>query len=997
MNNLIKKQYFVKSLVAAGIAIAITPSYSAIAQDEVKDIEIISVTGMRSSIQESTRLKRDASGVVDAISAEDIGKFPDTNLAESLQRITGVSIDRENGEGARVTIRGFGPSFNLVTLNGRSMPTAAGGGSSASSGEGRSFDFGNLASESVKSVEVYKTGKANVSSGGIGGTININTLKPLDHEGTKFSFGAKAVHDTTNRVGDDVTPELSGLFSWTNDESTFGMSLTASHQVRHNGTVGAYVTDWRTSVWDGTVPNTPQSAADGAPIVLNNAPEIGQLHALPSDIRYTISDRERTRDNAQLTLQYSPTDKLVATLDYTYSENEYFEARAEHSIWMDSFKTDFTFDDESTATPVIYNEDRRHQQPRDVANALNEYNYINKNESLGINLSYDLTDEFVVTFDAHNSTAKRTPNASYGNSLTTGINAQVAKTQGAVYNDGLPLIVLGFDDCERTNLNCNGILDETDFGTSMLRRFQETHETEITQFRLDGEYELDEGSINFGIERREMESHEIEKTLLEEMGGWGVANPGELQDDFLEPIDYADLFEDYSTQGSWTQGYTGSASVIGAWAANKYDFGFGNIEDESVNRLITEDVTSLYASLNLSGELNSMPYTIVMGLRYERTDTNSTANIAIPTAVRWDSDNDFTVIPGSDNSKVDFAKGGSYSHLLPSFDFSLNVTDDLITRVSYSKTIARPDYGNLSSAVSINSGPTAPTLVGGLPGEASGGNPELVPYESDNLDLSVEWYFDDTSYASIGYYQKIVSNFIGNEPSLQSQYGLRDPSAGPRALQAISELDALGITVTDTTLFSMMAANQLGVDYFSQTEDEFLQAVDIFATAEDPLMMFETNQPVNNEEAKINGFEIAVQHFFGESGFGIQANLTTVNGDVEYDITLDPSESQFSLTGLSDTANLVLMYEKEDWSARLTYNWRDEFLSDTRGQDPVFTEEYQQIDFSVSYTVNDNLSISFDGLNITGENYRKFARSNVQLWNLEESDARYVLGARYTF
>ena len=172
-----------KTKIATSLSLILSASISLplLAQEEAnQDVEVIQVTGFKSSIKESTRLKRDAAGVVDAISAEDIGKFPDTNLAESLQRITGVSIDRSNGEGSKVTVRGFGPDYNMVTLNGRTMPAAslpAGGGTPNS----RAFDFANLASDSVKSVEVYKTGKASIASGGIGATININTARPLDN------------------------------------------------------------------------------------------------------------------------------------------------------------------------------------------------------------------------------------------------------------------------------------------------------------------------------------------------------------------------------------------------------------------------------------------------------------------------------------------------------------------------------------------------------------------------------------------------------------------------------------------------------------------------------------------------------------------------------------------------------------------------------------------------------------------------------------------------
>jgi TonB-dependent receptor len=168
-----KQSSFKRNLLATSISSCIlaTVSAGAIAQDE-KVLEEVLVTGIRASIEASMDMKREATGVVDAISAEDIGKFPDSNLAESLQRITGVSISRSNGEGSQVTVRGFGAQYNMITLNGRMLPGggAEGGGNSI----GRAFDFGNIASEAVRSLEVYKTGKANIATGGIGATVNIN-------------------------------------------------------------------------------------------------------------------------------------------------------------------------------------------------------------------------------------------------------------------------------------------------------------------------------------------------------------------------------------------------------------------------------------------------------------------------------------------------------------------------------------------------------------------------------------------------------------------------------------------------------------------------------------------------------------------------------------------------------------------------------------------------------------------------------------------------------
>ena len=225
-----------------GGAVLINPVF---AQDQsASELDEVVVTGIRGSLKQSMETKRDATGVVDAISAEDIGKFPDTNLAESLQRITGVSIDRVNGEGGAVTVRGFGPGFNLVTLNGRQLPAAHVGTITGNSdnvgaqGTTRSFDFSTLASEGVSGLEVYKTGNAAAPSGGIGATLNIKTIRPLE-SGDRASIGVKAVMDES---GDsDITPEVSGLFSWANDGETFGVSAFASYQDRKSGSRGVNV------------------------------------------------------------------------------------------------------------------------------------------------------------------------------------------------------------------------------------------------------------------------------------------------------------------------------------------------------------------------------------------------------------------------------------------------------------------------------------------------------------------------------------------------------------------------------------------------------------------------------------------------------------------------------------------------------------------------------------------------------------------------------------
>lgn len=190
-----------------------------------------------------------------------------------------------------------------------------------------------------------------------------------------------------------------------------------------------------------------------------------------------------------------------------------------------------------------------------------------------------------------------------------------------------------------------------------------------------------------------------------------------------------------------------------------------------------------------------------------------------------------------------------------------------------------------------------------------------------------------------------------------------------------------------------------GIDYFSLNDEQFEAQFDVLPNSDDPLITFINAKPLNNKSANIYGFELAAQHFFGDTGFGVQANYTTVNGDIGFDNNADPSVTQFALVGLSDTANLIFMYEKDALQARIAYNWRDDFL-DTATQyinEPGYTESFSQIDFSVSYDVTETVTVFVEGINITEENSRRHGRTTAQLWNLEQLGARYAVGVRASF
>ena len=310
-------------------------------------------------------------------------------------------------------------------------------------GSARAFDFSNLASESIRAVEVYKTGKANIATGGIGATLNVKTARPLDTGETVASVGVKAAHDTTNRAGDDITPEVSGIFSHVLDNGKFGVSISASHQQRDSGYTGATVNDWQVDYWDDIA--DANRLWNNTATVVNNAPAQGQLYTRPNDIRYAFSDSERKRDNAQLTLQFRPQDNFSATADYTYAENNLVEHRGEITNWVQTGSNTkiVEFDNNAVKTPSYIKEvydgavdEGYEQQWREQTNTL---------KSVGLNLEYKLSDDWTLALDAHDSNMfSRGTGPRNSGELAVGLGAPIVTSREWFWGADLPLQIHEF-------------------------------------------------------------------------------------------------------------------------------------------------------------------------------------------------------------------------------------------------------------------------------------------------------------------------------------------------------------------------------------------------------------------------------------------------------------------------------------------------------------------------------------------------------------------------
>jgi len=992
-----QKPIFNRTPLAAAVAVALgATAFSpvVVAQDD-EFIEEVVTTGIRGSLMRSMDVKRSATGVVDAISAEDIGKFPDANLAESLQRITGVSIDRQRGEGSQVTVRGFGPEYNLVTINGRQMPTH--------NGVNRSFNFADLASEGVAGVHVYKTGKADVPSGGIGSTINILTPEPLKGEPT-FSLAAKAVADTSSRTGDTVTPEFSGIYLGRFMDDTFGIAITASHQTRNNGVNSAVTSGWYTRPGDDVLPDGSTDVR-----VINDENQINrpqtadESYSIPQNLAYNIAEFESERTNAQLVLQWAPTEDITATVDYIRSEFDLDQTYSDLSAWFSNtaaLSQSSEWTDGPIASPIYYSETNDNN---DFAMGTGADGFKNLNESVGFNVEWWLTDRFSLEFDYHDSSAESGANGPNGTSSLITMASFNKVGQSYLTGYELPIMVL--------NLNSGGEENRPLYRNDMIITgsvfTNEASQMDLEQAKIAGSFEFDdEASIDFGVQTTEVNNRSVLSVV--QLDNWGgIGDPGDISDivvrssienqfDELSGHDHPDLQTEFFTADLADLQAAGEAyyAASGTEYAAVGDCGTGYCAstDWRDDLRTTEETLAAYFQFNWNGQFGDMPANFRMGVRYEETDVSSAALNTTYDGSSWvGAGNELNITEATDadgNVIQSFTDvPGDYDVVLPNVDFDIEPWEDIVLRASYSETITRPNYNDIKGGLS----PDGTQYFPNTRPSASAGNPGLVPIQSRNIDLSFEWYYADGSYLSVGYFEKKVDNFIGTGRGSGTTFEIPNIIGGDLWNRAIAES---GLDPNNYT-----AVGRYILDNYQ--DDPAVDGETIVSVPGDPSIVFDLSRPENQETANVDGFEVNLQHAFGDSGFGFIVNATVVDADVAYDRS-NSLEGQFVLNGLSDSANFIGFYDGEDLQVRLAYNWRDDFIGGV-GQDegtrtnPQFIGAYGQLDLGVTYYLNDNLMFNFNGLNLTNETRHVYSLTRRQVLQAVQTGPRYTLGVRYNF
>ncbi|BBD99899.1 TonB-dependent receptor [Sphingobium amiense] len=927
-----------------------------VAAADASDADIV-VTGIRGSLQRNLDIKRTSSGVVDVISSEDIGKFPDSNVAASLQRLPGVSIQRNGsrGEPQGISVRGFGGDFNETLIDGRRISTASGG---------RSVDFTTVGADFVGQLAVYKTPELSLSSSSIGATLNISYPKPFDKPGTRMAFSASgSVQDEAGKI----VPTVGGLFSTTFADDTMGILVDAIYTRRDTQTNRVFVSGWQGGRYApcqiaGSTAATcsptsdPSSAAWATPTNRQNVVGWYQQQ-YGADQRYTKDERI----DGRIAFQWQPSDDVVLTIDDNYSRQKVTTDIDGFGIWFNQGDLrNVTLDGNGTTTNFI-----QAGSPTDFV-AGTDKNILETNQ-VGVNLKWDATENLTIDADASYSKSRLNPDGQvssenadigYGGLLGTALGVKVT---GDSKNSFPELTTYGpAGDQSRWT-------DQAIIGSHVTVRQAQKNSDEIKQFRLGATWKQDDLTIKVGGRYMEDEfnlqnRNTFANNYWQAYAGYGAPS-GRTSG---VPIP-ASLIQGTIGTKSWIPGFSGALPpVLLNYDARAYQqyleslwvgpntsgynagccTGFNGTLDLALDpgsvQKILEKSWSAWISVSFNTEIAGMPFKVNAGGREESTKIVSTGIGRLPVSIVG-STADPTLLTVGFTPEQSVSTSSNYSYFLPAIDMKLELTDSFHLRFDASRTLTRPGLNTLTPVLNVGSGQRVGALT------ATGGNPALKPYLAENFDFAAEWYYQRNSYASVNFFIKNVSNFIVAGTERGTINGVIDPSTGQPA-------------------------------------------------------QFTISRRVNGPDATVRGVELAWQHVFGDSGFGFNANATFVETNKPYDRT-DLSTSGFAVTGLANSANLVAFYDKNGFEFRTAVNWRDKYLlqfgqaqnNSAFGAEPTFVNSALQIDLSTNIRLTDQFSVFGEALNITNETYSTHGRFSNQLLDVYGYGRRFTAGVRYRF
>jgi iron complex outermembrane receptor protein len=723
---------------ALGTAIGMAVSaavHGADTSDTPDTLQEVIVTGIRSSLSSAAERKRDATIVMDSITQEDLGKFPDANVAESLQRIPGVSIDRNNGEGQFVTVRGLGPQFNTVLFNGRTLASAT---KDANGKNLREFTFDLLAAELISGADVYKTSQARMQDGGIGATINLRTARPLDLNGFRAVVTGKANYE---RNSGDTTPQAFGLVSDTFADDKVGLLASVSYQKR-TPSINSVTSD-------GYLPNVSVGPS--------NAPLFANVYA-PRNLNVNNALDHRTRLGETLVGQFRPTDDLLLTVDGLYDQ---FKSDSDnHSLgaWFEpSQYTAATIDQNRTVTSLTTNGN---------ADMINQSTLRDTTTyEGGLNADWKPRDNLHVVFDATTSRAK---DAGAGKSFFTVTGVPTVYSFAEAQGDGFPS-VFGFTPSALTNPDLAR--------THLAQRSGSDVSDRVNEARLDVEWKPDLGLFSaartgIGLTDRKLENFSAgtlnvgcfycgyptltDPTLLHTFTVDGLGSSGNVPTRFLayDPNAYLAFLASPAALAALDVAHNLAPGTSAAQFATQSQ-GHGYDAVPNPQDFVKERVYAGYVEADFKGELLDRAWLLNVGARYIHTTvTAHSQQRALVDLLPVPNDPTiYNAVYQNDGQYVPVDKDSSYNALLPDANLSVNLAPEVMFRLAASKTLTRPELNDLRPVTSYDV--TRPASL-----ESSGGNPDLKPYKSTNYDVSLEWYPTSTTTLSVAGFYKDIKDFI---------------------------------------------------------------------------------------------------------------------------------------------------------------------------------------------------------------------------------------------
>lgn len=708
------------TLIGAAVALALLKQAAPVqAQStQANEIEEVVVTGIRASIRESLETKREAVGVVDALTAEDVGKFPDKNLAEALQRVPGIVINREFGEGERINLRGTGPNLTRTLLNGHALATAD-WFILDQLNTTRSFNYLMLPSEVIGQVEVFKSPQADLEEGGIGGTINVGTRNPLDMKSMTTYLSAQGAYTETS---DELDPQLSGLFSWRNDDSTMGFLLAGLYQERNIRRDGVEVLGY-------------EDIDPGADTLW-----------FPSLIGSALFQQERIRSGGNFGFQFRPNEGVDINVTGLYSRFEADNTNQNYIAWGTRALAGEA--DQPACLPTGSLTNRVIQDNTVVAGRVSSSN----GGTCGFGVVYDAIKRFAT---AETRNIDFDVNLKATDSLS--LHFKVGYTDAEGNTDAQPFVEFGAPGVFEYDLrgeapsvrflpNVNGnAIDPSDPGDLPLifsSLHQILNDDEETYIYADALQALEFGpvkSIKIGAKHTDHQRDLVFNATT--YGGFHVpinATPGTVFAGGQTPGDFLSGFGGNPLDRYWSPDFNTVEDILFANLANT-----ARVFYPAQSFSVGEKAWAGYAMANMEGD----KWRGNLGVRYVRTEQTSEGS-----QVREDGaiDNPF----GRYNAlKIE----RTYDDVLPSLNLAYDLNDQWVLRFAAAKVMARPDFTDVAPRSSLN--------IGSLTG--SSGNPDLDPYRANQADVSVEWYRDNDSIVAAALYYKDIKSFITDRPVVQ--------------------------------------------------------------------------------------------------------------------------------------------------------------------------------------------------------------------------------------